>query len=292
MDASTSSSFIDSKPKLIYGKIVWSGGPSIRQNFSLPESIMFYMARNPSTAEVYNKLIQTCKYFFEKHPILVVADIYGNTKICPNEDCLGNEECCVKIDLNKFSSKFWFTNMIFPHDSNTSSILCSKIYRCENSTLKLFDQNLMYNNFKLLASSAKNVELVDVKITNADGSMVMLETIFETVQNVEKFCYAFGDNSSVVTPSAVIATLRKLGNLTELVLYNIPELPNLEDFSAFIKDPVDIKFSLWFHNNLSEEYKTQLNVLVDDIVASGLPNRLIWYEGQNEENRKIMFKRR
>uniref|UniRef100_A0AC34FLZ3 Uncharacterized protein n=1 Tax=Panagrolaimus sp. ES5 TaxID=591445 RepID=A0AC34FLZ3_9BILA len=192
MDASSSSPD-NAKPKLINGKIVWSGGPSMRQHFALPESIMYYMAMNPSSAEVYKKLIQTSKYFFEKNPILVAEDIcniYGVTEICSNIECRGFGVCCVKIDLKKISSKFWFTNGLYLHDNDTQysfSMLCSKIYRCENSILTLYNQHLMYDEFKFLASSATNVTLGNVKITNNDGSTVMLEKILEAVPKIENF---------------------------------------------------------------------------------------------------------
>uniref|UniRef100_A0AC34FM67 Uncharacterized protein n=1 Tax=Panagrolaimus sp. ES5 TaxID=591445 RepID=A0AC34FM67_9BILA len=84
METEPEVSSLDSKPKWINGKIVWSGGPSLKQYFNLPESVMYYIAMNPSTPEVYLKLIQSCKYFFEKNPILVVADIYDDTTFCFN----------------------------------------------------------------------------------------------------------------------------------------------------------------------------------------------------------------
>uniref|UniRef100_A0A914P6M7 Uncharacterized protein n=1 Tax=Panagrolaimus davidi TaxID=227884 RepID=A0A914P6M7_9BILA len=50
-----------------------------RQNFSMPDSVTFYMAKNPKTAELYQKVIQTCKYFFAKNSILVISSLlsYG-----------------------------------------------------------------------------------------------------------------------------------------------------------------------------------------------------------------------
>uniref|UniRef100_A0AC34FVH5 Uncharacterized protein n=1 Tax=Panagrolaimus sp. ES5 TaxID=591445 RepID=A0AC34FVH5_9BILA len=41
------------------------------QEWSLPESIIHYMAMNPKKADVYEKLIESCKYFFVQNPIIV-----------------------------------------------------------------------------------------------------------------------------------------------------------------------------------------------------------------------------
>uniref|UniRef100_A0AC35F1W4 Dopey N-terminal domain-containing protein n=1 Tax=Panagrolaimus sp. PS1159 TaxID=55785 RepID=A0AC35F1W4_9BILA len=39
------------------------------QDFSIPEHIVYYMIKNCSNLEVYEKLIQTCKYFFVNNTI-------------------------------------------------------------------------------------------------------------------------------------------------------------------------------------------------------------------------------
>uniref|UniRef100_A0AC35GSV6 Uncharacterized protein n=1 Tax=Panagrolaimus sp. PS1159 TaxID=55785 RepID=A0AC35GSV6_9BILA len=35
----------------------------------MPDSVIFYVAKNPKTAELYFKMVKTCKYFFVKQPI-------------------------------------------------------------------------------------------------------------------------------------------------------------------------------------------------------------------------------
>ena len=47
----------------------------IPQRFSIPSSFIYYMAKNPTSLPVYQKLIQSCKYFFAKNPIIVVFNI-------------------------------------------------------------------------------------------------------------------------------------------------------------------------------------------------------------------------
>uniref|UniRef100_A0AC35GVB1 Uncharacterized protein n=1 Tax=Panagrolaimus sp. PS1159 TaxID=55785 RepID=A0AC35GVB1_9BILA len=42
------------------------------QKFSMPDSFVFYMAKNPTTWKLYQKMVKTCQYFFVKNPILVI----------------------------------------------------------------------------------------------------------------------------------------------------------------------------------------------------------------------------
>uniref|UniRef100_A0AC34F9X8 Uncharacterized protein n=1 Tax=Panagrolaimus sp. ES5 TaxID=591445 RepID=A0AC34F9X8_9BILA len=165
--------------------------PSWEQNFSFPSSIIYYISKNPSSSKCYSKLIQSCKYFFEKNPILVAEDLYCQTKICSNKDCDGGgEKCCIEIDINKIKSKIWLTSGLIlncSHVSNYASSLCSKLYRCEMVRLDLCKQHITYDEFKKLAACVRTINLIDTKITYNDGSTVMLETILGLIPNVEEF---------------------------------------------------------------------------------------------------------
>uniref|UniRef100_A0AC34FGM9 Uncharacterized protein n=1 Tax=Panagrolaimus sp. ES5 TaxID=591445 RepID=A0AC34FGM9_9BILA len=192
MDAPDSPS-IDAKPKLVDGKIVWSGGPSLKQHFSLPYSIMYYMAKNPSSAEAYNKLIQCCKYFFEKNPILVAADLFCETTLCSNPQCDGDNEerCCANIDLNKLSSKIWLTNNLSLAEDNISifaSLIVPKLYRWKSVKFFLIQNGLMYNDFKSYAALLTDIDFYVTRIIDDDdGSVVMLDKILEATINIKFF---------------------------------------------------------------------------------------------------------
>uniref|UniRef100_A0AC34FNA5 Uncharacterized protein n=1 Tax=Panagrolaimus sp. ES5 TaxID=591445 RepID=A0AC34FNA5_9BILA len=147
----------------------------------------------------------------------------------------------------------------------------------------------MYDAFKLLASSATYVNLESCQIINNDGSTVMLEKILEAVPNLEEFDYSFKTDNFVNAKNML--DFKNLGNLKKLKLWRIPEAFNLDDFSTFIKDRSDFHFCLIFNNNISDEYKNQLDVLVDAIIESQIPTRFIAYDGQDEKKRKIMNER-
>uniref|UniRef100_A0AC34G5Y6 Uncharacterized protein n=1 Tax=Panagrolaimus sp. ES5 TaxID=591445 RepID=A0AC34G5Y6_9BILA len=88
-----------------------------------------------------------------------------------------------------------------------------------------------------------------------------------------------------------IANLKNLKHLSQFCLWNIPEIFNLEHFSIFIKNRINTQFILRFNRNISEQYKYQINSLIDAIIESKFPNRLIEYNGQDYEKEKIMSNR-
>uniref|UniRef100_A0AC35FQN6 Uncharacterized protein n=1 Tax=Panagrolaimus sp. PS1159 TaxID=55785 RepID=A0AC35FQN6_9BILA len=194
------------RKQFIKGKFDWPGDDVLKQYFSLPSNIIYYMAMNPSTPKCYNKLIQCCKYFFEKNPIIVVKNLISyngdesQTKICSKREYECEEfGCCVDIDIYKVTSTFWLTSELeFDCFSNNNpnyySTLCSKIFRCDIAKLLLHEKLIYYEDFKLLASSAKEILLDCVEMTynNEDGENVMLEKIVEACSKVKKLIYDFG----------------------------------------------------------------------------------------------------
>uniref|UniRef100_A0AC34FXP1 Uncharacterized protein n=1 Tax=Panagrolaimus sp. ES5 TaxID=591445 RepID=A0AC34FXP1_9BILA len=68
-----------------------------------------------------------------------------------------------------------------------------------------------------------------------------------------------------------------------LYLINLPEVFNTTDISTFIKDHRDTKIYLNFYDDLTDEYKHQLDALIDTVIEVAVPKCLIYYAGQNEE---------
>uniref|UniRef100_A0A914P863 Uncharacterized protein n=1 Tax=Panagrolaimus davidi TaxID=227884 RepID=A0A914P863_9BILA len=161
---------------------------------------MYYMAMNPSNSKFNHKLIQSCKYFFERNPILVVRKM-EEISICSNEDCTAysydDAPCCVKIDIKKIKSKFWLTQKLMADylrmdespNITFTSLLCPKLFRCEIDDLRICDKIVLFEDFKYLASFATYVTLSNVKMIHRNGKVVMLEKILEAITNIEKFIW-------------------------------------------------------------------------------------------------------
>uniref|UniRef100_A0A914Q9H3 Uncharacterized protein n=1 Tax=Panagrolaimus davidi TaxID=227884 RepID=A0A914Q9H3_9BILA len=183
---------------IFYGKRAWPGGSSIQQNWSLPDSMILYIAKNPSSSKVYQKHVQICKLFFEKNPIIIVANLdtlENCTKyhISQNKrlECIKNKfECCIKIDLNKLSTKIWITQGLFIGQSiqNCFATIVQKSFRFEILCLLVFDNDIIFDDLKVLVSSAKHVSLYDTNsIKYKNGTIVMFDKILECLPSNIKY---------------------------------------------------------------------------------------------------------
>uniref|UniRef100_A0A914XUL5 Uncharacterized protein n=1 Tax=Panagrolaimus superbus TaxID=310955 RepID=A0A914XUL5_9BILA len=85
-----------------------------------------------------------------------------------------------------------------------------------------------------------------------------------------------------------ICKLKNLQNLRLFVLPSIPEVLNIDDLLPFIKNHPNTKIRFSFNEEISEEYKIQLDALIDTLIKSEITNCLIQYDGQNQEKYKIL----
>uniref|UniRef100_A0AC35GNN6 Uncharacterized protein n=1 Tax=Panagrolaimus sp. PS1159 TaxID=55785 RepID=A0AC35GNN6_9BILA len=285
-------------------KISWPEKPSKKQNWLLPDSMIFYIAKNPSSSKVYQKLIQSCKYFFEKNPVLIVTKLESceekdgiNTIMCPNEycECINNaKKCCIKFDLKKLklSSKIWVTHELYVvfGVKNYTSLLCIKLFRCEADHVYLNEKTVKYDDFKLFTSTAKSIILSKNLITYKDGSIVMFDKILECLPKVEMLEFTFDDEVSIVNASTM-EIIPNLPSLEEVGLHEIPETLNIGAVNTFIKKYKKAKFQLFYNKNISLEFKNQLESHIVKIIKSNVRNCLIKYDGQDREKFRIMIHR-
>uniref|UniRef100_A0AC34G8N3 Uncharacterized protein n=1 Tax=Panagrolaimus sp. ES5 TaxID=591445 RepID=A0AC34G8N3_9BILA len=125
------------------------------QDFSLPDSIMFYIAKNPSSAKVYQKMIQSCKYFFVQNPILVFSHLH-----CCYETKWETFSNNMPVSLDETFSKIWVTDEIFVDnlsstEQNSFSSIVSKIYRSDIKELSLMNQFISFADLIFLTSKCE-----------------------------------------------------------------------------------------------------------------------------------------
>uniref|UniRef100_A0AC34G4T8 Maturase K n=1 Tax=Panagrolaimus sp. ES5 TaxID=591445 RepID=A0AC34G4T8_9BILA len=115
---------------------------------------MFYISQNPTSAEAYEKMIQSCKYIFVKNPILVISHLSLEYRNGWRTSVNGNS-----VDFKNLSSKIWVTNKIsvqnYSTDKSQLSPIVSKICRSD--------------------------------IKGLNGSIVPLEKIIEVVPRLARF---------------------------------------------------------------------------------------------------------
>uniref|UniRef100_A0AC34FWC6 Uncharacterized protein n=1 Tax=Panagrolaimus sp. ES5 TaxID=591445 RepID=A0AC34FWC6_9BILA len=258
---------------------------------------MYYMAVNPSTPEAYNKLIQCCKYFFEKNPILVAARMRDQTTICTKEYCEDDKKCCVIYDITKTSSKLWLTHDLNLHGYDGSlnfiPLLRKKLFRYQIPNLIIFTKIVTIDDFKFVASFPDLIFIWASKIVDAAGNTVMLETLFENMYNVKYFsCYLYNESSMI--SASTLSNIAKHKNFKQLLsfqMFYIAEVFSVDDLSALLNAQKTLKIFLDFRRNISEDYANQLDGLIDDVIESERNNVMIRYRVQDRNKLKIIESR-
>lgn len=168
----------DDNPNMVQSKRDRFYSSYCNQNFVLPDSVIFYIAKNPKNAKMYLKMIQTCKYFFVKNPFLVVPNlIYADSKW--NVGSFDNVAC-----------KFWAIYQLQIQSSISSdfgSFLIPKMYQCDVKNFSLFSQIIFYKEFLFLSSSVEFIHCRNVTVKYDDGKMVELEKLVEAATKVQYF---------------------------------------------------------------------------------------------------------
>uniref|UniRef100_A0AC34F9J8 Uncharacterized protein n=1 Tax=Panagrolaimus sp. ES5 TaxID=591445 RepID=A0AC34F9J8_9BILA len=166
-----------------------SKGSKYPQDFSLPNPIIKYIIEKPSLPKAYNKLIQTCKYFFATNPIFVVHCIHASengqwkTCICKN-GCQRPHERTQIITFENPVVKLWITHKLaiwIPSPQNLISVLTPKLYIFDIPHVVLHDQIIRYNDFKNLYFSTNFVLFKDVIVKYDDGRMLAFEEVQKTI---------------------------------------------------------------------------------------------------------------
>jgi hypothetical protein len=278
-----------------------------QQSFPFRDSFMLYIAKNPTSSQLFQKMIQTCKYFFHKNPILVIS--------CPitfNYNCQDyvdnqwyiwlNEN---NIILKNITSKIWVTdeadikgNNYDEHnfdDHNFDFLVIPKIYQCDIKELTILEQNISLNNIIFLASNFKTIFLSYTTITN-DNQIVALEKFMQNLPKLINFEYYLNDvPSNLVISSETFPELLKIPhfpNLNKFHLYHVSETIGIENLYAYIRGNKKTNIRIDF-DHISEEFKDHLQEIVTEILLTEYRDYIvpmILFPGMNEESKINLFK--
>uniref|UniRef100_A0A914QT93 Uncharacterized protein n=1 Tax=Panagrolaimus davidi TaxID=227884 RepID=A0A914QT93_9BILA len=236
-----------------------------RQNFSLPDSILHHIAKNPKTWKLYQKMIRTCKYFFVKNPILVIRCLSHNKGDEWSADQL-------LIDLNKLKCKFWVTEEIsvFPvvedYNQNVLSSIIPKLYKCDVIFLNLTGQTISYCDLSFVISDAEKINFEDVTLKDENGEILPLEKLIEASIKAQRI--------RIIRPTMTSKTFNELtkiphfANLDSLTLYDLHEDFDIEAFYVYMKKNRRTKFELCFDKSISDGYKARVEEIIDEIKST------------------------
>ena len=160
----------------------------IPQRFTIPSSIVYYMAQNPASAVVYQKLIQSCKYFYPKNPIIVADEIifHENKVVIRTRKEFKFFET---FDTKQFFCKFWFVIevLILKMDSLAIEFLHNKMFRTNRlrfvSVPVVVEQVLTPE----VVQSVKTAYFSNTIPEYADGTPVPVQKVLELFPNIECF---------------------------------------------------------------------------------------------------------
>uniref|UniRef100_A0A914QNS5 Uncharacterized protein n=1 Tax=Panagrolaimus davidi TaxID=227884 RepID=A0A914QNS5_9BILA len=244
-------------------------GPNIRQNWPFRDSLINYITKTPSNSKAWTKLIQSCKYFFAKNPILVVEDLWWDEE---KEwlASLNNGEG--PVEFSKFSSKVWITNKFdatFTKPENVSLII-PKIYKCDANFSRLLYDVISYENFSFLSSNLKNIVFYNNVVKNENDETVPFEKLIAVLPKIKSIVFYDKIDSSCITKNTVKELLKisHFSKIDKLYFFHIPETFDIETFFTYLKKNKHTKFTISFGNSISETYKNRLEAIVDEIIET------------------------
>uniref|UniRef100_A0A914PB93 DUF38 domain-containing protein n=1 Tax=Panagrolaimus davidi TaxID=227884 RepID=A0A914PB93_9BILA len=214
--------------------------PNRRYDFDFPDSVIYYIAKNPTSAKLYKKSVEACRYFFWKNPILFVDFlVYKN-----NEMKADFSESEHDICLKNVPYKFWVN-------------------------LTLQNQELTTDEFLFVTAKTRRVCFIDLTVVNRDGKEIAFEKLVELIPEVYSMEYYFKNNDKTITAKSVkeLLKLPQLQNFIEFRLFYVPEALDIQIFFAHIKKSRGM-FQFEFAGALSVAYQSRLETIIDEIIET------------------------
>ena len=145
--------------------------------------MMSYIQPKCHSRFFYFNLIQTCKYFFSKMPI-----IYAEYVRFEKERLIlyNAPNTIISIDYDKANFKLWITKKLlyeFASFDDTDSKFMKNIYRFDGTYLHISNQDITMEDYMHLVSSKKLVSLtfLSVAVKNLDESLVSTDVLFKSL---------------------------------------------------------------------------------------------------------------
>uniref|UniRef100_A0A914P261 Uncharacterized protein n=1 Tax=Panagrolaimus davidi TaxID=227884 RepID=A0A914P261_9BILA len=178
-----------------------------RQAFPFRDTLIRYITNNPASSKFYQKMIQSCKHFFIKNPIITVPKLCFHQRTGwytqgsrPSQDRRND----VLVYLNELTSKIWINDSLSVFGSTpiwpALTSFMPKIYQCNAKNIYIEKQMLSFNDLMVIASKCIRLDLQCVVIMNNDKivpetednqfyfeTAVSLEVLVKALPNAKKF---------------------------------------------------------------------------------------------------------
>uniref|UniRef100_A0AC34FF28 Uncharacterized protein n=1 Tax=Panagrolaimus sp. ES5 TaxID=591445 RepID=A0AC34FF28_9BILA len=247
----------------------FDGTTQINQKFSIPEKILYYMAKNPKNAAVFQKLIETCKYFFIQNPIIVAPQLVCIKKewyACSKYEFKGRK-CQRGFKINNLPSnyKIWLSDKIVIRAGDDSILqIMPRIYQSDaiDITFENDDHILTFKEFLFLASNAERMVLDNRSIKYENGDTVPFETIIKSLPKLKWLNYE-SDNGKDITSNSAMNLIEDFKRFSYLNLNGLNEKFNVKTIYDFIIKNRHVVLDLCYRRDISETYKERINKYSD-----------------------------
>uniref|UniRef100_A0AC34FQX8 Uncharacterized protein n=1 Tax=Panagrolaimus sp. ES5 TaxID=591445 RepID=A0AC34FQX8_9BILA len=240
------------------------------QEFSLPDSSMHYIAMNPTNAKLYEKLIQSCKFFFVKNPILVLSNLYYDSR----RWIASNDGGWKFMTLGNVTSKIWITeyvdlNPVNAEDKSVTSIF-PKLYQCDATMLNITNLNIYYDDLMFFGTTVDSLDLCQVTVKYKNGKNMAFEKIVELFPKLVYLNYISPSDGSAMTSKTFNELLKnpQFLKLKRCTLLDTPEDFDIEAFYKYMKKNKHTSIRIHFCDTISEAYRNRLQDIVNEIVES------------------------
>uniref|UniRef100_A0A914Q8J7 Uncharacterized protein n=1 Tax=Panagrolaimus davidi TaxID=227884 RepID=A0A914Q8J7_9BILA len=138
-------------------------GKSINQEYSIPKPMLNYCIQN-WTPIVYQKLIKTCKLFFDKTRAIVIngSDTYEKKAERLNK---WKEQIFENYSKNiPYNIKLWFIGnaSFYSFDEDCYRSIKNKIYQCDFDKFDKYEEHIVIEDFAVMAANIKRISLASV----------------------------------------------------------------------------------------------------------------------------------
>ena len=164
--------------------------PVLPQRFPFLAPLMSFIYAQ-RTATLHSKLIQSCKYFFVKDPIMVInCVIFQAKKVGLDEVECNRPKKSINLAPNKLPCKLWVCKKLYMVDSK-SFLYLDLLYRLENVELRLYPYHYCHKFSNLIElarkGNCKKLNISGYNVIDSDDLQVPIEYIFELFPGAESY---------------------------------------------------------------------------------------------------------
>uniref|UniRef100_A0A914NYJ1 Uncharacterized protein n=1 Tax=Panagrolaimus davidi TaxID=227884 RepID=A0A914NYJ1_9BILA len=242
----------------------------LSQNFPFHDTMINYITNNPSSPEVWLKMINCCKYFFAKNPLVIISNLYYH-------DEMGWKTIAWSLPggqkyLKNLLCKFWIYNHIVVTNvapQNAVSNFIPRIFRCDLKDLQLENQVIAFDELLLLSAKKGYVSFENVTVYYKDGSVVPLEKIVQFYPEISDFNYTAPSVPTITSETA--KNLNEIPHVREIEYFTLKNISEDFDIECFFTDITNFRnkyFILRFSDSIFEAYKIRIDAVIDKIKAN------------------------